>query len=177
MNTQLLTGAIVGAIAVTAVGAVAGYRMLDKDNYAEVVGVKAMTRTVTVPREECRDQLVTRTRPTKDPNQIAGTVAGAVIGGVIGNQVGAGNGKKLATVGGAVGGGYAGNKVQEGMQERNTYQESQRTCTTVRDSHKEPDGYQVTYRLNGQDQVVRMDHDPGKRIAMVNGSPDLGRQP
>jgi uncharacterized protein YcfJ len=45
-----------------------------------------------VPREECRDEIVTLTHETKNPNQIAGTVAGAVIGGVIGNQIGSGKG-------------------------------------------------------------------------------------
>ena len=122
MNKQLIVGSIVGAVAVTALGAMAGYRILDKGND---------TKTANVPHQECSDQLVTVTRPTKDPDQIAGTVVGAVVGGLLGNQVGAGDGKKVATVGGAVAGGYAGNKVQEGMQERNTYQETRRVCKTV----------------------------------------------
>jgi len=115
MNRQLIIGGIVGALAVTAVAAVAGYRTLD-------------TKTASAPRQECRDELVTLTRPTKDPDQIAGTVTGAVIGGVIGNQVGSGDGKKLATAGGAIAGGIAGHEIQEGMQERNTYQELQHNC-------------------------------------------------
>lgn len=170
MNKQLVIGGIVGAVAVTAIAAVGGYRMQDKNNYAEVLAVEPAMKSVSTPRQECHDQMVTVTRPTKDPQQIAGTVAGAVIGGVIGSQVGGGNGKKLATVGGAVGGGYAGNKVQEGMQERNTYQESQRVCETVRDRHQVQDGFDVTYRLNGQNQVVHMDYNPGKRIPVENGS-------
>ena len=120
MNKQLVMGLIVGGLAVTAVAAVTGYRNMDE-------------KTASGPRQECHDELVTLTKPTKDPNQIAGTVAGAVIGGVLGNQVGSGDGKKLATAGGAVAGGYAGNKIQEGMQERNTYQELQRKCQTVND--------------------------------------------
>ena len=169
MNQQLVIGGIAGALAVTAIGAVAGYRMLDSANYAEVITAKPVTRTVSTPRESCRDELVTVTRPTKDPNQIAGSVVGAVIGGVLGNQIGDGKGKKLATVGGAVGGGYAGNKVQEGMQDRNTYQETQRKCQTVRDSHQEQAGYDVTYRLDGREDKVHMDYDPGRRIAVENG--------
>lgn len=169
MNRQLLAGGIAGALAVTALGAVAGYRMLDQSNYAEVVAVKPALKTVSVPREECRDELVTLTSPTRDPDQIAGMVVGAVVGGVVGNQVGSGSGKKLATVGGAVAGGYAGNKIQEGMQQRNTYQESHRTCRTVSDSRQEPDGYDVTYRLNGSEQQVRMSYDPGQRIPVANG--------
>jgi uncharacterized protein YcfJ len=120
MNKQLVMGLVVGALAITAVAAVAGYRNPDM-------------KTASGPRQECHDELVTLTKPTKDPNQIAGTVTGAVIGGVLGNQVGSGDGKKLATAGGAVAGGYAGNKIQEGMQERNTYQELQRKCQTVID--------------------------------------------
>jgi uncharacterized protein YcfJ len=96
-------------------------------------------------------------------------VAGAVIGGVLGNQIGGGTGKKVATVAGAAAGGYAGNKIQEGMQERNTHEESQRVCETMQDSHEEHLGFDVTYRLDGQDRVVRMDHDPGDRIATSNG--------
>jgi uncharacterized protein YcfJ len=106
MNKQLLIGGIVGAI----------------------VGPQAR-----VGHEECRDEVVTLTRHTKDPDQITGTVIGAAIGGVLGNQVGGGDGKKLATVGGAVAGGYAGNKIQEDMQEKNTYQETRRVCQTVYD--------------------------------------------
>jgi uncharacterized protein YcfJ len=170
MNKQLVIGLVAGAVAVTAIGAVAGYQMLDQANYAEVLAVTPAMKSVSVPREECRDQLVTVTNPTKDPKQIVGTVAGAVIGGVIGSKVGGGDGKKLATVGGAVGGGYAGNKIQEGMQERNTHQESQRTCETVRDSRQVQQGYDVTYRLDGKEQVVRLDYDPGKRIPIENGS-------
>jgi uncharacterized protein YcfJ len=132
MNKQLLIGAIVGALAITAVAAFAGYRTTNTNTTAEAktaMGVK----TARVGREECRDEIVTLTRPTKDPDQITGTVVGAVIGGVLGNQVGGGDGKKLATAGGAVAGGYAGNKIQENMQEKNTYQETQRICETVYD--------------------------------------------
>jgi uncharacterized protein YcfJ len=124
MNRQMMIGSIVGALAVTAVAAVAGYR----------TGYRTMdTKQANLGHEVCRDEIVTLTRPTKDPDQIAGTVIGAVVGGVLGNQVGGGNGKKLATVGGAAAGGYAGNKIQENMQEKNTYQETRRKCRTVYD--------------------------------------------
>jgi uncharacterized protein YcfJ len=121
MNKQLIVGLIVGALGITAVAAYAGFRGTD-------------AKTASGPKQECHDELVTLTKPTKDPNQIAGTVTGAVIGGVIGNQIGSGDGKKLATAGGAIAGGVAGNKIQEGMQERNTYQELQQKCVTVKSS-------------------------------------------
>lgn len=171
--SRLLIGGIIGAVAVTAIGGVAGYRMLDSKNYADVISVNPVMVTVSVPREECRDQIVDVANPTRDPKQIGGTVAGAVIGGVLGSEVGDGSGKKVAAVVGAAAGGYAGNKIQEKMQEANTHEEMQRACNTLHDSKEVIQGYDVTYRLDGQEQVVRMDHNPGNRIALENGQPVL----
>jgi len=171
MDTKLIIAGLVGAVAVTAVGAAAGYRYMDPAGaYATVIAVKPAVTTINVPREECRDEMVTLTRPTEDPNQIAGTVAGGVIGGVIGSQIGDGSGKKVAIVGGAVAGGIAGNKIQEGMQERNVYQEIQRVCVTVNEQQQSPAGYDVTYELDGRQHTVRTDYDPGRRIAVVDGA-------
>jgi uncharacterized protein YcfJ len=169
MNRQLLIGGIIGAVAVTAVGAVAGFRAYEEANYAEVIAATPAMETVSVPRQECHDELVEQQEATRDPKQITGTVVGAVIGGVLGNQVGGGSGKKIATVGGAVAGGYAGNKVQENMQEGNTSRQVNQVCNTVYDQHQEQVGFDVTYRLNGEQTVVRMDHDPGRRIPVENG--------
>jgi uncharacterized protein YcfJ len=169
MNRQLLIGGIIGAVAVTAVGAAAGFRAYEEANYAEVIAATPAMETVSVPRQECYDELVEQQEATKDPKQITGTVVGAVIGGVLGNQVGGGSGKKIATVGGAVAGGYAGNKVQENMQEGNTSRQVNQVCNTVYDQHQEQVGFDVTYRLNGEQNVVRMDHDPGRRIPVENG--------
>jgi uncharacterized protein YcfJ len=174
INKHLVIGGVVGAIAVTALGATAGYRMLDSDNYAEVLAVSPVIETVSVPREECRDQQVSVQHPTKDPNQIAGTVTGAVIGGLVGSQIGDGDGKKVATVGGAVVGGYSGKKVQEGMQERNMDQVNERVCETIQESHQEPAGYDVTYLLNDVEKTVWMQDDPGRRIRIENGKPVIG---
>jgi uncharacterized protein YcfJ len=80
MNRQTGIGIIIGAVAVTGIGAVAGYRMYEAANYAEVISVKPAMTTVKVPREECRDVVVEKQAPTKDPKQVTGTVAGAVIG-------------------------------------------------------------------------------------------------
>ena len=173
MNKQFLIGGIIGAVAVTAVGAVATYQVLDSSKYAEVVSVTPTSKTVSVPREECSEQLVTVPTPVKDEKQIAGTVAGAVIGGVLGNQVGGGSGRKIATVAGAAAGGYAGNKVQENIQKKNTHQEYRTVCNTVYDTHEESTGFDVAYLVDGQERTVHMDKDPGGRIAMENGKPVL----
>ncbi len=169
MNRSMMIGSIIGAVAVTAVGSWAGFKALDSQEYAEVVAVDPTMKSISIPREECRDELVSRKKPVKDPKQITGTVAGAVIGGVLGSQVGGGKGKDIATVGGAVAGGYAGNKIQENIQENNVVQEYKQVCSTVYDKHEEQDGYDVTYLLDGQERRVHMDHDPGRKIPVENG--------
>jgi uncharacterized protein YcfJ len=88
---------------------------------------------------------------------------------VLGNQVGSGRGKDEATVAGAAAGGYAGNKVQEKMQKGNTVTANERVCRTAYDSKEETVGYDVRYRLGDEEDVVRMDHDPGDRIPVKDG--------
>lgn len=176
MNRQLFIGGIIGAVAATAIGGVAGYRIYESSNYAEVVSVVPAVEVTSVPREECHDVTVERQAPTKDPKQITGTVAGAVIGGLIGSQIGGGSGKKIATVGGAVAGGYAGNKIQENVQEGNTYQDVEQVCETVYDRHEEPAGFDVTYRYEDAEKTVRMPNDPGDRVRIENGEPVIPPQ-
>jgi uncharacterized protein YcfJ len=125
MNNQILLRAVAVSLALTAGTALVGCNE-EAANTATVASGKS------VGREECHDEVVTHTVKPKDKNQIAGTAIGAVIGGVVGNQVGGkGDSKKVATAAGAVAGGYAGNKIQENAQEKNTYQETKRTCRMV----------------------------------------------
>jgi uncharacterized protein YcfJ len=176
MNSKLMTGVIAGAVAATAVGAIAvgtGYNPMQ--DYATVVSVKPALDTRQVPREVCGDHTTLEQAPVKDEKRIAGTAIGAVIGGVLGSQVGSGSGRDAATVAGAAAGGYAGSKVQKGMQERNVVETTEQRCETVYDSEQVPAGYDVTYELDGSREVVRMDHDPGKRIPIKDGEPVLTR--
>jgi uncharacterized protein YcfJ len=166
MNRQLLIGTVVGAVAVTAIGGVAGYRMLDAE-YGEVVAVQPISAT----REECRDELVSQKKPVKDKHQVTGTVAGAIIGGALGSKVGDGSGQDLATVGGAVAGGYAGNKIQENIQDNNVEQNLHRVCEMVSDDQAPPIAYHVTYRYEGAEYTVRLDEKPGSRIRLEDGQP------
>ena len=83
-------------------------------------------------------------------------------GGVLGNQIGGGTGQTVATVAGAAAGGYAGSKIQKNMQDDNTTQTVEQRCRTVYDSAEKPDGYEVRYRLAGQEGTVRTDHAPGR---------------
>lgn len=167
MNKSLVIGAVLGAVVVTAGGAIA---MLEREpRSAEVLDVTPVTRTVQVPREQCGDESVTRQKPVKDEHQVTGTVIGAVVGGVLGSQVGSGRGRDAATAAGAAAGGYAGNKAQEKIQAGNTYTTTERRCQTVYDSKEETVGYDVRYRLGDQEDVVRMDHRPGDRIPVEDG--------
>ncbi|KTC48464.1 hypothetical protein AO262_00770 [Pseudomonas fluorescens ABAC62] len=139
MNKSLLVGAVLGAVGVTAGGAVATYSLVKSGpEYAQVLAVQPVKTQIKTPR--------------------------VLAGGLLGNQVGGGNGKKLATVAGAVGGGYAGNKVQEGMQNRDTYTTTQTRCNTVNDISDKVVGYDVRYTLDGKEGSVRMDRDPGGQI-------------
>jgi uncharacterized protein YcfJ len=169
MNKSLIVGLAVGAAAVTAGGAFAGYRMIAAPDGAQVISAKALIKTIKTPRQECHDEEVTRTKAAKDKDRLAGTGIGAVVGGLLGNRIGGGNGKVLATVAGAAAGGYAGNKVEQKMQAGNTYTTTERRCVTAYDTREEPNGYDVVYVINGKRHHVRMDHDPGKEIPVKDG--------
>jgi uncharacterized protein YcfJ len=173
MNKSMLVGAVLGAVGVTAGGAVATYSLIGGPEYAEVLAVKPVNETIKTPRQVCEDVTVTRQKPVKDQHQIAGTAIGAVVGGLLGNQVGGGTGKKIATVAGAVGGGYAGNKVQENMQAGDTYTTTETRCDTVTDVSKKLVGYDVKYLLDGKEGQVRMASDPGSRIPVKDGQLEL----
>lgn len=169
MNKSLLVGAVLGAVGVTAGGAVATYSLVSAPEYAEVLAVKPVKESIKTPREVCEEVAVTRQKPVQDQHQIAGTAIGAVVGGLLGNQVGSGSGKKLATVAGAVGGGYAGNKVQENMQANSTYTATETRCRTVTDVSEKLVGYDVKYELDGKVGQVRMASDPGSKIPVKDG--------
>jgi uncharacterized protein YcfJ len=178
MNKSLITGLVVGAVVATAGGAVAAYKTLSGPEYAQVVDVKAVTKTVKTPRQECHDEQVVQKAPTRDAHQVTGSVLGAVLGGVIGHQIGGGSGKKIATVAGAAAGGYAGNRVQKRMQDNNTVTTTHAVCRTVYDSHQENIGYDVRYQLGDKQGMTRMDHHPGDRIPVQDGKlvTDAGSQ-
>jgi uncharacterized protein YcfJ len=169
MNKSLITGLVVGGIAVTAVGAFAGYQAMDDRRSAEVLSVEPLMKTVRTPRQVCSDEVVTHQADTNDPKRVTGAVLGAVAGGVLGNQIGGGSGQTVATVAGAAAGGYAGSKVQKHLQEGNTTQTVEQRCRTVYDSAERPDGYEVRYRLAGQEGTVRTDRAPGRTIPVENG--------
>lgn len=177
MNNSLLVGLIAGGITLTAIGAYAATQtdLNPWQDYAEVVAVEPAFDHKQVSRQACHDEQVTQQVPVRDEKRIAGAAIGAVVGGVLGNQIGDGDGQTLATAAGAVAGGYAGSKVQKRMQDNNTETVVEQRCGTVYDNIEVRAGYDVTYVLDGTQNVVRMDHDPGKRIRVEGGELVLGR--
>lgn len=173
MNKSMMTGVIAGAVAVTAIGGVAGYRALAQPEFAEVLAVEPVTKTRKTPREVCSDVVVNEQAPVKDPNRIAGTAVGAIAGGLLGSQIGGGSGRTVATVAGAAAGGYAGNQIQKGMQDKDTVSRTETRCKTAYDSHTETIGYDVRYRLGKEEGQVRMEQRPGARIPVKDGKLQL----
>lgn len=174
MNKSMLTGVIAGAVAVTAIGGVAGYKALNPEpEFAEVLAVEPVKETTKTPRDVCDEVVVNEQAPVKDPNRIAGTAIGAVAGGLVGSQIGGGSGKTLATIAGAAAGGYAGHEVQKGMQEKSTVSRTETRCKTVYESHTKTVGYDVRYRLGDEEGQVRLDHEPGPRIPVKDGQLQL----
>jgi uncharacterized protein YcfJ len=174
MNKSLVTGLVAGSLVAVGAGAAAGLKMMNKGpEYAQVLKVTPLTKTIRTPRQECHNESVTHQAPVKDQHQIIGSVAGAVIGGVIGHQIGGGTGRDIATVAGAAGGGYAGNRIQKNLQDKDTTTTTEQKCDTVYDSSEKRAGYSVRYRLGTQEATVKMDHDPGDRIPFRDGHLDL----
>lgn len=175
MNKSMLTGTVLGVAAATTIGAIAGYKMLSESEFAEVLAVTPVIESVKTPREECKDVVVTRQQPVKDQHKIAGSLLGAVAGGLAGDAIGGGGKNKGAKIAGAVVGGVAGNQIQGKMQEGDTYQATERRCSTVTDVSERTAGYDVQYRLGEESGTVRMDFDPGSAIPVKDGQLILSR--
>jgi len=170
MNKSLWVGLAAGAAVAAGAGAVAGLKVMNKGpQYAQVVQVTPLTRTIRTPRQDCHDETMVHQRPSRDSHQVVGTVAGAVVGGLLGHYVGGGTGRDIATAAGAAAGGYAGNRIENRMQRGNTYTTTEHKCATVYERSVEQRGYEVRYRLGDKEGTVRMDHDPGQRIPVDHG--------
>lgn len=172
MNASMIKGMTVGGIAmvVLGAGAVGGFKVMNnKPKLAEVVAVKDVFETVVTPHEKCEDVQVKQQAPVKDEHRIAGTVIGGVAGGLLGSTIGRGNGKTIATVAGAAAGGYAGNQVQKNMQEKDVVMKTEHRCKMVNETSKKLVAYNVTYRLDGKQGVVRMSSKPGATLPVKDG--------
>jgi uncharacterized protein YcfJ len=119
MNKLLVRGLVASAVMATAGVALAGYTLRERQSdYAQVVEVKAVEKTIRTPRQECHDDALIQ---------------------------------------------------QKHMQDGRTAATAKPRCETVYDTHIERMGYDVRYRIRGQEGKVRMGHDPGKRIPLRSG--------
>jgi uncharacterized protein YcfJ len=171
MDKSMIKGIAVGGIAmvVLGTGAVTGFKTMMKPEFAEVLAVKEVTETVLTPRETCEDVQVKHQAPVKDEHRVTGTVLGGLAGGLLGSTVGGGKGKTLATIGGAAAGGFAGNQVQKNKQEGDVVTTNERRCKTVNEKSQKLLGYDVTYRLDGKEAVVRTPFKPGPKLPVKDG--------
>jgi uncharacterized protein YcfJ len=132
---------------------------------APVIDVQPIVRHVTVstPVRECWDETVYR-----EPNRGTGAVvAGGIIGGTVGHQFGSGRGQDAMTlVGALVGSAVAHNVVQRNAQP--AYAETVQRCETRTELREEEriEGYEVTYKYDGQKYRTRMREHPGSEIAV-----------
>jgi len=135
---------------------------IDDVDYARVVSVSKISG----PRQVCTDRTVVERRKPEDERRVAGTVIGAIAGGLIGNKIGRGRGRTVATVGGAVAGGAIGREVQGAHQDRDTVTRVVKHCRPVTPSEEGQVLYDVVYSYQSQNFHVRLDYDPGDRIAL-----------
>jgi uncharacterized protein YcfJ len=112
---------------------------------------------------------VTGYRAIKQPDYAEVLHVKEVAGGLLGSAIGGGRGKTVATVAGAAAGAYAGNQVQKNMQEKDVVTTTETRCKTVNDTSQKLIGYDVTYRLDGQEKVVRTSFNPGSKIPVKDG--------
>jgi uncharacterized protein YcfJ len=65
---------VAGAIVAVGAGAAAGLKIMNKDpEYAQVLKVTPVTKTIRTPRQDCHDENGTHQAPVKDPHQIIGS--------------------------------------------------------------------------------------------------------
>jgi uncharacterized protein YcfJ len=171
MDKSMIKGILIGGAAMVTITAsgITGYKAMTKPSFAEVIAAKEVTEAINTPRQECQDVQVQKQAPVKDSDRVAGTVVGGIAGGLLGSAVGAGRGKTVATVAGAAAGAYGGNQVQKTMQQRDVVKTTETRCKTVNETSKKLIGYDVTYRLDGKENVVRTLFNPGHRIPVKDG--------
>jgi uncharacterized protein YcfJ len=147
-------------ILLTAVALTGMVEAADFTKKAKVTNVSALTETFTTstPFESCTTHKVW----VQDSN-IGNQLFGALLGGAIGNQFGGGNGKTIATGAGAVIGSQlaAGDPNQGHFERKQVCETKYKTSTETVTS-----GYDVTFKLNGQEHSVIMNSRPGRYVTV-----------
>lgn len=192
MNKLIVASAVAAPLVAGAAG-FGGYKFAQQqelqaqnDGFAEVITAVPSISNVQVatPRRECRSVPVTYTETVKNDrtDSTTNTVVGGVIGGVIGNQFGSGHGKTAMTVAGTAVGASIGHARAERLNRPKTVTRTryEERCSTVKDFHTEQktNGYDVTYRYQGQVFTTHMDSMPPQRFPVsINVTPaPMGQQ-
>jgi uncharacterized protein YcfJ len=182
MNKLMIAGALAAPLAVGAAG-YGGYKiaqndaqLAENDGFAELIAAVPVSKEVQVPTSsrECNQVPVTYTdyvAPEKPASTPTNVIVGALIGGVVGNQVVNGSKRDAATALGAGAGGYLGYRRAKSKNEPQAVQRTryEQRCNTVKGSRSElqPDGYDVTYRYQGEVYTTRMETPPPARFPVT----------
>ncbi len=181
MNKVLIAGALAAPLVVGAAG-FGGYKLAqgdllqaENDGLAELIAAVPVSRQVQVPTSsrECNTVPVTynetvKTEQTSTPTNV---IVGGLIGGVIANKAVNGSKRGAATAVGAATGGYLGYKRAESINEPKVVQRTryEERCRTVKGERTDiqQDGYDVTYRFQGQVYTTRMQTPPPARFPVT----------
>jgi uncharacterized protein YcfJ len=151
MNNTVLAAIIVGGVAVAAAAGIAvssGYNPLQK--YATVVAVEPAFDTTRTPRVVCGDEATLAAAQAEAQAQPAAAAPG--------------EGTAEAAPPPA-----STQEPKAGKPPAKGKAEAIPQCLTVFETSQVEAGYDVTYELDGTQKVVRMDHDPGRRIPVEGG--------
>jgi len=144
---------------------------------ARVLGAEPQYENVSVPRQECRSDWVTETRPAGRRNY-GGAVVGGLAGALLGNQVGRGHGREAATAVGAVVGAFTGDNLANRGRWEQPYEQVTRevtSCRTVSDVQSRIVGYRVDYEYRGQRFSTLMQDQPGSYVPVRVTVEPVGR--
>jgi uncharacterized protein YcfJ len=127
-----------------------------RDQYARVI---SSTPVYAATREECWNPSTGQFEERRDRHTSIGKGAaiGALAGGVLGHQVDHGEGTAL----GAILGGVLGHQLERRSDRQDDLDYTR--CRIASDSSN-IEGYDVTYRYQGQEFTTRMAYDPGRRL-------------
>jgi uncharacterized protein YcfJ len=172
MKHLLSTISLATVLAISSSASIAkGHKHHDKhrdfQDTARVTHVEPLYKTIRVstPQHECRTERAYRhDRP--QARSYTSTIAGGIVGGLIGNQFGGGGGKIVMTVAGTLLGGSLGNDYNNyRTQTRKNYGSHENCRVTKRYTQEQVrDGYEVSYRYQGNSYTTYMDERPGKHI-------------
>jgi uncharacterized protein YcfJ len=144
---------------------------------AQVLESNAIYRIIetSVPTRQCREEGQFRSSSRHRYRSHTPGLLGAVIGGAIGNAMGHhSTSQKVGTVVGAILGSSIARDMVEARNVPVVSMETVERCDTVYNYEQEEKlvGYDVLYRYNGAEHLVRMPEDPGATIRVrVNIEP------